>query len=240
MADQTTLNEVRELSESFETLLNSYSTSPEHGHQSSPIDINLNEYEKSLFLTQAQDQIVREIYSGTALQFEVTEEARRYLNNLVTQKNCDEDITAVVLIDKYNHTSYILPDDCWYIIYEQAQYLDEDNPCLVGYVADVVPVTHDEYQRTIRNPFRGINKRRVLRLDRGDNRVELVSNYPVDRYTIRYIKQPTPIILEDLEGNLKIRQENTVISSILPKSLHFELLERAVKLALTSKIKSTK
>ena len=68
-------------------------------------------------------------------------------------------------------------------------------------VADIVPVTHDEYQRTINNPFRGPNKRRVLRLDIGKLEVELISSYNVGTYTIRYIKRPEPIVLCDLEAD---------------------------------------
>ena len=46
----------------------------------------LNEYEKSVFLTQAQLEIVKELYSGRnqlGLAVEVNEESRHYLNSLI-------------------------------------------------------------------------------------------------------------------------------------------------------------
>ena len=45
----------------------------------------LNEYEKSVFLTQAQEQTVIEAYTGdnNNSSFERTEEVRRYLSELV-------------------------------------------------------------------------------------------------------------------------------------------------------------
>ena len=53
-----------EFSDSFDTLLNSYSTKAEFGDQSSRYDITLDEYEKSVFLTQAQDIIVKSYFDA--------------------------------------------------------------------------------------------------------------------------------------------------------------------------------
>jgi len=68
-------------------------------------------------------------------------------------------------------------------------------------IADIVPCTHDEYQRTINNPFRGPNKRRVLRLDIGKLWVELISSFNIGNYTVRYIQRPEPIVLCDLAAD---------------------------------------
>jgi len=95
------------------------------------------------------------------------------------------------------HTIFNLPEDCLYIVYEQVSW-SSDNTCLDGKVADVAPVTHDEYIRTRNNSFRGPSTRRVLRLDKGTSSVELVSNNNIGSYIIRYIKKPDPIVLTDL------------------------------------------
>ena len=50
----------------------------------------LNEYEKSVFLTKAQSDIVIELYSGRnnlGLAYDSTEEAREYLASLETKEN---------------------------------------------------------------------------------------------------------------------------------------------------------
>ena len=50
----------------------------------------LSEYEKSLFLTQAQESIVLDIYSGKyGDSFERTEETTSYLNQLLKQRTYD-------------------------------------------------------------------------------------------------------------------------------------------------------
>jgi hypothetical protein len=54
----------------------------------------LDEYEKSLFLTQAQEEIVINLYNGKnpyGDSFESTEELRRYLDELVKTKSYDRD-----------------------------------------------------------------------------------------------------------------------------------------------------
>jgi len=43
----------KEFSDKFDTLLNSYKTSVPYGYEQGNFDFTLNEYEKSIYLTQA-------------------------------------------------------------------------------------------------------------------------------------------------------------------------------------------
>lgn len=54
-----------EFSDMFDTLLNSYANKAEFGDQTSGADIALDEYEKSVILTQAQDVIVKSYFDKT-------------------------------------------------------------------------------------------------------------------------------------------------------------------------------
>lgn len=54
-----------ELSDTFTTLLNSYNTQAGFGEQTSKRDIVLDEYEKSVLLTQAQDIVVKSYFDST-------------------------------------------------------------------------------------------------------------------------------------------------------------------------------
>ena len=233
---------IQEFSNTFDTLLNSFNTQALFGEGSSRADIVLDEYEKSVYLTKAQEAIVQEVYSGkyTADSFERTEEVRRQLDSLVQQVSFSKDTKSNHLSDKFKHTTYSLPNDCWYIIYEQAKWGLDAGECITDGVAEVVPVTHDEYQRTINNPFRGPNKRRVLRLDIGKLEVELVSSYNVDTYTIRYIKRPEPIVLCDLEADgLDINGIVSPQTCQLSDLIHQDILNRAVQMALSNRINNT-
>ena len=53
---------VKEMSDSLDSLLNSYSTKAAFGEETSKADIVLDEYEKSLYLTQAQDIVLKSYF----------------------------------------------------------------------------------------------------------------------------------------------------------------------------------
>lgn len=233
---------VQQFSDEFDVLLNSYAHTSGFGEASSQLDVNLNEYEKSVFLSSAQEDIVKELYSGkyTGDSFESSEQIRRELDYLVNTKkytDSDKKTSIDVLTDnKFTHTIFTLPEYCMYIVYEQVS-LTSENTCINGSIVDVKPVTHDEYIRIRNNSFRGPNTRRVLRLDKGNLQVELISIATIGEYIIKYVKKPDPIILvplTDEEGQTLNPQ-----TCKLNESLHRDILERAVRMALISRTNSS-
>lgn len=227
-----------EFSNAFDTLLNSYSTIPPFGGETK-LDITCDEYEKSLFLTRAQEEVVTELYTGKNISgegFEKTEELRRYLSELVNTEvitNKLDNITG--LSDK--SVFFKLPDNVLFITNESVKLEDSELKCNIENVA-VVPIRQDDYHSIIRNPFRGPNNKRVLRLDIKNNIVELISKYNISKYIIRFLSKPTPIILTDL-GNITIGNKSTITECALNSALHKTILDRAVRLALISKTQIT-
>lgn len=227
----------QEFSNAFDTLLNSYNSKFPNSEQPA---IALDEYEKSVFLTLAQKEIVINLYNGKnpyGDTFEVSEELRRSLDSLVKTKVYEEEDKEEDVLDRIcsNSVFYRLPSDIAFITYEQVTFNDDALGCYNGSTADVSPVTQDEYNRTIRNPFRGPTKYKVLRVDTGDNLVELVSLYNIEKYFIKYLQNPSPIILEDLPEGLSIEEENIITECTLNKSVHETILRRAVQMAIASK-----
>ena len=235
----------QEFSDEFDVLLNSYAHTIQFGDQASYADVNIDEYEKSVFLTHAQEAIVKELYLGsyTGDSFESSEKLRRELQSIVQQKEytSSETVSQSLEDKKYTHTVYSLPEELMYIVFEQVSWESSDK-CISSLIADVYPTTHDAYLRIRKNPFKGPNNRRVLRLDKGNNQVELISTGVIGKYTIRYIKQPKPIILTDLsDSNVNIENLTYTDSACeLPESLHKTILDRAVRMALMSKNINTK
>ena len=229
---------IQEFSNTFDTLLNSYNTQSQFGEQASKREIVLDEYEKSVLLTQAQEEVVVNLYNGRnpyGATFEGTEELRRYLEGLVkTKKYLSEDTIESTGVNE-NSVFFKLPDDIAFITLEQVTFDDELLGCYDGSVASVYPVTQDEYERVKNNPFRGPTKYKVIRLDPGDNLVELVSKYKIGTYLLRYLSRPNPIILEDLPNELTINGKNKEKECELNPILHDTILTRAVQLALQSK-----
>lgn len=224
---------IEQFSAEFDVLLNSYSIIPANGIT----DLTaLNEYEKSVFLTQAQEQLVIEIYTGKyeGDGFEKTEEVKRYLSNLVKSYETSEKLTGYLGLSKTS-MFFRIPSDVWFITYESALLKDSRLECLDGTEAVIVPTTQDEYYKISKNPFRGPSKGRAIRLDLKDSIVEIVSDYNIDKYLVRYLAKPTPIILVDLD-NLTIGGLNKKTECQLDEVLHRIILERAVRLAISSKV----
>lgn len=223
-----------EFSNEFDTLLNSYSVIDKFG-KNTFISIECDEYEKSVFLTKAQEDIIISTYNGKNQfgdSFEKTEEIRRYLNNLIrTFSTSDKQEDHSGLSNK--SVFYEIPEDVWFITYESAHLVD--NSLCENTTAVVIPVTQDEYYRITNNPFRWSNERRVLRLDNENNIVELISKYDIESYLIRYITKPDPIILTNLPDNLSINGISIKTECKLTPAIHRAILERAIQLAVMSK-----
>jgi hypothetical protein len=229
---------VEEFSNSFDTLLNSYAFTPNFGEETSKQTIALDEYEKSVFLTKAQEEIVLGLYNGKNPYgdiFEGTEELRRYLSDLTAEKFLkpitNSSGTPLGLESKSKF--FTLPEDLWFITMESV--VVDNGKCGAETIMKVYPVKQDEYQVIRDNPFRGANDRRALRLDLSEGNVEIICKYLVSVYYIRYIKKVSPIILIDLSDGLSIEGQSKAKDCILHEALHQKILDRAVQLALQSK-----
>ena len=229
---------IEEISNEFDILVASYKRFKAFDNREILDSIEFNEYEKSVFLTNAQEEIVINLYNGKnpyGDSFESTEELRRYLDSLVKIKeyNIDEQVEGIKLESK--SVLFQLPEFIAFITMERVVYDDESLGCANGTVADVYPVTQDEYNRLRDNPFRGSSKYKALRLDYGDNIVEIIPKYNIGKYIIKYLSKPSPIILTDLPEGLKVDNDAVAHECQLNSMLHRTILERAVSMALASK-----
>lgn len=83
-----------EFSNAFTTMLNSYGIPTEFGEKSSIREVTLNEYEKSVFLSKAQEELTMSLYNGKnpfGDTFEGTEELRRGLSNLICEASLTQE-----------------------------------------------------------------------------------------------------------------------------------------------------
>ena len=223
---------VQEFSNTFDTLLQPYITKDINGNQN---NLAFDEYEKSVFLTKAQEQIVLELYQ----ELEQSEEVRKYLSNLIKTDNYvpvgEQDETLIN--DNFKSYKVEISNDILFMIYEQCTLSDENN-CVNNKIVSVVPTIHDDLDKVLKNPFKSPNNRKVIRLD-FDNKIELISKYNISNYKVRYLKKPNPIILVELEDNLSINNGDTKVSNGETNPiLHERIVQRAVQLAVQSKVKS--
>jgi hypothetical protein len=211
-----------EFSNEFDILYNNIASNQAPG---------LDEYEKSVFLTTAQDAVVLDLYKGNSVDgksFEETEELRQYLSSITkTEEATSSEEPDIIKISDKSYI-YDIPEDLWFITHESVKCKDKDS-----FGVEVFPVTQDTYTRISKNPFRKTTKNRVLRLNISD-KIELVSEYPIESYVIRYITKLEPIVLSDLPNGLSIKGVSDINECKLNPALHSTILLRAVELAKIS------
>ena len=204
---------LQEFSIEFDMLYNNISSDQAPG---------LTEYEKSVFLTQAQNALVLDLYKGTSGDsFESTEEVTRYLYSLV-KTYTEESLEAEVSFG-FNKYTITPSSDVLFIVYQSA--ISDKNRDLL-----VVPTTHDKLFKDLNNPFKRPNSNKVLAVS-DENGILLYSKDALDKYYFKYLRLPKPIILETMNDGLTIGNENTQSDTELPESLHMQILLRAVQIA---------
>lgn len=237
----------KEFSEQFDTLLDSYKLSNNYGTDENFYATKLDEYEKSVYLTKAQKDIVIELYSGKNLSgksYEETEELRRYLDNLnSTIEKKDAPPTSPFSKKPSESLSkdsvwLKLSSDLMFLTVEQVE-VKASNNCPEGYKWEkVIPIRRDEYLTIKDNPFKN---KYIFRIDHADNFIELISKNKIKTYKAHYLRKPKPIILEDLDY-LTIDGFSRKQECELNNMLHMAILERAVQSAynyMATKINNT-
>jgi len=124
-----------------------------------------------------------------------------------------------------------------------------DSPYKKEYV--IVPLNYKEYDRMHSRAYSQPLKKQAWRLFQNqstgfDTQTELIPKFSVKEmdtstdnaefiYKIRYVKRPTPIVLEDLPDGLTIGGEDQETPCKLHPALHMEILNKAVELALATR-----
>lgn len=225
---------VTEFSNEFDILYNSIATND------AP---NLDIYEKSVYLTKAQLELVKNFFDPKGNKynrgFEQSNKRRNDLKELIRNYKSTLNISSDAGIDD-NSQFFNIPNSVFIIIQERAK-VESSDLCVNGNTLKVVPKTHDEYNEQIDNPFKKPDSKTIWRMDyysqSGNNKnVELITPYTVTEYKFRYIVYPSPIILGDLLSEFP--NETLTIDGVsqpqtcqLSESIHREILDRAVELA---------
>lgn len=228
---------IEEFSDQYDVLLASYLRFKKFDPQKILDSVEINEYEKSLYLTKAQNEIVTELYTGRSIfqeSYEQTEQLRRYLADLNTSEVVSTFTPSTAGIAIGSKTCKI-EGDLLYITHEACK-VELSNSLCDGQevIMACTPISRDEYNTTKDNPFKN-NK--VWRVDQDYNTVELISKHDIKEYRVSYLRTPSPIILEDIYP-YTINGESDESDSELHPILHEHILERAVQNTLRDIIKT--
>lgn len=199
----------------------------------------LDDYERSVFLTQAQEELVSQLYSGSGNfnGFEATEQVRRNLANLIEKRTALMQNPTAIGNGYYEYTISLagLAYSTLVLLAERVELQDSDC-CNNKKWVSVVPVKYDELNRVLENPFRRPNNFRVIRVDMGTEMVKIIANSQ-QAFTYEYecLKRPSPIVLGDFTGTgFSINGRSTPATCALDESLHRPIIRYAVQLAAAS------
>ena len=217
------MNSVTEWSVEFDTMWNNIMSNQAPG---------LNAYEKSVFLTRAQEQLVKESFAANrnvfAEGFDDSRIRQADFSSLIESENMISVATPAHTFDNRTGTlHYRFPDGVFIPLNERV--------VSVGKEFVVEPISYDEYSRLMSKPFKYPVKGHAWRLIVTNDTtpsVDLVGRFPgAVTYTLRYVKHPEPIILENLTSGLSINGKTTAATCALPEHLHEDILIKAVNLA---------
>lgn len=179
-------------------------------------------------LNESQDKVAEDLYN----EFERTEKLRTELNPLLRSQVFSSFVTGASFCHTNGHVVN-LPTGALYPVEEKATVTYTDcNGSTASKDIRVLPVTHDEHRLNVNNPYAKPYEDLAWRMDLGSSgpthkRHEIITDGVVilTGYTLRYIKRPTALDLIN----------NPTGSSELDPSVHEDVVDRAVQMALASR-----
>lgn len=218
---------VEEMDNMFDVLYNNITSNQAPG---------LNAYEKSVFLTKGQDEILKNYFNpkskGNTTQDGFDGSAKRQVDfSMLTSVETKSSGFENPLFDTRENTKSVeLPSKLMFAINEVVEVMRDTKKVIL----QVIPIKFDEYSRLMCKPYKRPLKYQAWRLTNNNtsNKADIVIG-PSDiltKYTIRYVRRPNPIIVSNLDG-LTIEGKSTASECELDQTLHEEILQRAVELA---------
>lgn len=221
-----------EFSDQFDVLYNNIMSNAAPG---------LNEYEKSVFLTKAQDEVVKNYFNpkGNKYQEGFDGSAKRQIDFSKLMK-------AATIALSTSQTSFdarakvgTLPSDVLVVINEVIALSSGNSP---AGTRQVIPITYEEYTRLMSKPYKEPLKNQAWRLITGQTSAAtvevIINNNDLSKsptYKIRYVKKPNPIVVANLASavgdGVSVNGVSIMTECELDASIHQEILQRAVELA---------
>ena len=222
---------IQEFSNEFDVLYNNIMSNQAPG---------LDEYEKSVFLTKAQSEIIKNYFNpkGNKYQEGFDGSQKRQVDFSKLMKTYASSGTAPAPTSFFGNVTgaykITWPDDVFVVVNEVVDVTKKDDDR--KYRLQVIPIKYDEYLRVSSKPYKQPLKNQAWRIINGENDINLIvghlNSVSDDGYHIRYVKHPKPIILESLDGtDLSINKETKAMGCELDSEIHPEILQRAVELA---------
>jgi len=158
----------------------------------------LDEFEKSTFLTKAQDEIIKNYFlkqsNPKQAGFDDNQKRQADFANIMGTKNVTSDFDDPKYVFQDNSKSYSIGEGVFLIVNERIKVTRAGSNTFLT----VKPISYEEFDRLTQKPYKYPTHYQAWRLMVEDNKtVDLVVG-PTDtitEYHVRYIKTPHPIIV---------------------------------------------
>lgn len=202
-----------EFSNQFDVLYNNITSNKAPG---------LNEYEKSYFLTKAQDELVKDYFNpkSNPKQEGYDDTVKRQADFSMLMKN--ETPSQVNSSSKYDPRAivYNMPTDLFLVVNEQVLFIlpadgvEQTEDKVLG-IRQVIPINYQEYRTLMSKPFKEPLKFQAWRITTAVSNTNALAEIVITsadkkkyavggneiQYSIRYIKRPRPILLADFSDS---------------------------------------
>lgn len=209
----------------------------------SDIAPGLNTYEKSVFLTKAQEELIKNYFNPKGNKyvegFDGSAKRQTDFSNLITVEPLSAETGDMIKQHENSSSIFKIPDELMLFIQESLKVNIEDTTR----VLQVIPLRYDEYMRLMMRPFHYPARNQAWRILGNSHKsgtdmerhVEIVyhlgETLSDNPYVITYVRRPNPIIIEDLVSGVSINGLTEKSECELNEEIHREILQRAVELA---------
>lgn len=235
----------QEFSNEFDVLYNNIMSNQAPG---------LDEYEKSVFLTKAQNELVKNYFNPAGNKYQQgldgSEKRQMDFSELIRTAKSDLEGTNP---NWSNSSSFLWGKKGSYRLKDVSTLFKEKRIlCVINEqirittgndsfkFLQVIPLKYTDYTRLMSKPYKRPLKNQAWRLILDSKEWAIIGgsiladtnlNTGNLQYHIRYVMRPTPIILENLGSDLSIDGEHDKTQCALDPEIHHEILQRAVELA---------
>lgn len=207
---------------------------------SSNLAYSVNDYEKSVYLTRAQEEILDNYFNpkGNKYQegFDMSLKRNIDFSPVIKTSSLSAEKTGIAAYDKKG-LLFEISDDVFKVLNDRFDYIDTNNKSIE---TSVMPIDYDSYQRVKTKPYQNPPTRQSWKMVRSGDAtgklvVEIIPKKNIDKakaftYTVRYLLRPTPIVVAALPNGFTVNGVSAKTECILPPEIHDEILNRAIEL----------
>lgn len=235
-----------EFSDTFDTILNSFNTQAKFGEGASKQDIVLDEYEKSVLLTQAQDLVVKSYFDGTLNQqgqgFDDSTRRQVDFSSLIKTATCTKAESQTSIFDDRG-IIFTLPrkkdslgadiaqtTDVLFLLNERFEVISTQMQSAESAGASstksfvVVPINYKEYDREMSKPYAQPLKKQAWRLFQNTTTGFDIYSEVIPRWDIEEVTPSSyPGVKKEFAYKIRyVKRPNPIVLTDLPDDLNID------------------